>query len=44
MIPCEFKDIHREKAPTNKAAVLTKSTFMDLWFVGTSNKLFIRGS
>ena len=38
------KDTHREKAPSNKTLALTKSTNMDIWVVGTSNQLFIRGS
>ena len=38
------KDTHREKAPSNKTLALTKSRNMDIWVVGTSNQLFIRGS
>ena len=38
------KDTHREKAPSNKTPALTKSRNMDIWVVGTSNQLFIRGS
>ena len=38
------KDTHREKAPSNKTPALTKSVIMDIWVVGTSNQLFIRGS
>ena len=38
-----FKDIHREKTPSNKTPALTKSMNMDNWVVGTSNQLFIRG-
>ena len=37
-------DTHREKAPSNKTPALTKSTNMDIWVVGTSNQLFVRGS
>ena len=37
-------DTHREKAPLNKTSALTESTNMDIWVVGTSNQLFIRGS
>ena len=37
----DFKDTHREKAPSNKTPSLTKRKNMDIWFVGTSN---IRGS
>ena len=35
----KFKDTHGEKVPPNKT--LTKSTDMDIWFVRTSNQLFI---
>ena len=37
-------DTHREKAPSNKTPALTKNMNMDIWVVGTSNELFIRGS
>ena len=37
-----IKDIHREKAPLNETT--TKNTNMDIWVVGTSNWLFLRGS
>ena len=33
-----------EKAPSNKIPVLTKSTNMGIWVVGTANQLIIRGS
>ena len=39
-----FNNTHRKKAPSNKTAPLTESTNMDIWKVGTSNQLFIRGS
>ena len=39
-----LKDIHREKAPSNKTPALRKSTNMGVWAVGTLNQLFIRGS
>ena len=39
-----LKDIHRVKEPSNKTSALTKSMNMDIWAVGTSNQLFIRGS
>ena len=39
-----LKDIHREKAPSNKTPALTKSTNMGIWIVGISNQFFIRGS
>ena len=31
-------------APSNKTPALTKSTNMDIWVVGTTNQLVIRGS
>ena len=37
----DFKDTHREKAPSNKTPSLTKRKNMDIWFVGTPD---IRGS
>ena len=37
-------DTHRDKAPSNKTPALTKSRNMDIWVVGTSNQLFIKGS
>ena len=40
---CTFKDIHWEKAPSNETPTLSKSMNMDIWVVGTSNQLFIRG-
>ena len=33
-----------EKALTNKTSVFPKSTNMDIWVVGITNQLFIRGS
>ena len=39
-----IKDTHREKTPSNKTPVLTKSTNMGIWVIGTSNQLFTRGS
>ena len=39
-----IKDTHREKAPSNKTPMLTKSTNMGIWIIGTSNQLFTRGS
>ena len=38
------KDIQKEKAPSNKSLVLTKNMQMDIWLVGTTNQLFLRGS
>ena len=32
------------KTPSNKTPALTKSVNMNIWVVGTSNRLFIRGS
>ena len=37
------KDTHRKKAPINKAPALTKSINKNIWAVGTSNQLFMRG-
>ena len=39
-----LKDTHMEKGLSKKTPVLTKSTNKHIWVVGTSNKLFIRGS
>ena len=38
------KDTHREKAPSSETLALTKSTHMDIWVVGATNQLIIRGS
>ena len=32
-----FKDTHREKAPSYKTPALTKSTNMYIWVIATSN-------
>ena len=40
----QFKDTHREKAPSNKTPAFRKSTNMGVWAVGTLNQLFIRDS
>ena len=39
-----LKDTHRVKAPSNKTPEITKSINMDIWVVGTSNQLIIKGS
>ena len=39
-----IKDTHREKEPSNKIPMLTKSTNMDICVVSTPNQLFITGS
>ena len=39
-----FKDTHREKARSNKALAFTISRNMNIWVVGTSNQLCIKGS
>ena len=39
-----LKDNHREKGSSNKIQAFTKSLSVDIWLVGTSNQLFIRGS
>ena len=36
--------LSRKKNPLNKTKGLTKSMNMNIWVVGTSNQLFIRGS
>ena len=40
----QFKDTHREKAPSNETPVLTKSTSMGICVVSTTSQLLIRGS
>ena len=39
-----IKNAHREKALSKKTLTITKSMNMDIWVVGTSNKLFRRDS
>ena len=39
-----LKDIYMEKGHPNETPALTKSMNMEIWVVGTSNQLFIRGS
>ena len=39
-----LKNTKREKAPSNKTPALTESMNMDIWLLGASNQLFIRGS
>ena len=39
-----LKDAQKEKAPSNKTPVLTKSMNMGIWVVGRSNHLFVIGS
>ena len=39
-----LKDTRKEKVPSDKTPVITKSMNMDIWLVGTSNQLFISGS
>ena len=36
------KETHRQKAQSNKTPAFTKISSMGIWFVGTSNQLFIR--
>ena len=38
-----IKDTHRVKVHSNKTPTLMKSMNMDIWVVGTSNQLFMRG-
>ena len=40
----DTKDTYRERASSNKTRTLSKSINMNIWVVGTSNQLFIRGS
>ena len=42
--PVNIKVTHREKALSNKAPALRKSTNTGVWAVGKLNQLFIRGS
>ena len=39
-----FKDTLRGKTLSNKTQALRKTINMDIWVIGTSNQLFIRGS
>ena len=39
-----FKDTHREKSPQIKTPALTKNMCVDIWVIGTSKHVFIRGS
>ena len=39
-----LEDTHREIAPSDKSPALRKSTIMNVWAVGTLNRIFIRGS
>ena len=39
-----YKDTHREKAPSNKTSTLSKYMNMEIWVIGTSKQLFMRGS
>ena len=39
-----FKDIHVEKTSSIKNQALTKSMNMNIWIIGTSNQLLVRGS
>lgn len=38
-----LKDNQREKSPSNKTPVLSRSMNMHIWVVGTPNQFFIRG-
>ena len=44
MVAKILKDTHRVKAPSNKTPEITKSINMNIWVVGTSNQLVIKGS
>ena len=39
-----IKHTHKEKVPWNKTPARTKGMNMDIWLVGTSNHVFLRGS
>ena len=39
-----IKNTHSEKPSSNETPALSKSMNMNIWVVGISNKLFIRGS
>ena len=39
-----IKDTQGKKAPSSKTPTLSKSTDIDVWMVGISNQIFIRGS
>ena len=39
-----LRTLTEKKMASNKTPVLTKSTNMEIWVVGTSNQLFIRGT
>ena len=39
-----IKHTHREKVPWNKTPARIKGMNMDIWLVGTSNQVFLRGS
>ena len=41
---CPLRILTGKKTLSNETATLTKSTNMDIWVVGTTNQLFIRGS
>ena len=38
------KEVGKKEGPSNKTPALTKTTNTGIWFAGTSNQLFIRGS
>ena len=39
-----INDTHKEYTLSNRTQALTESMNMDIWKIGTSNQLFIRGS
>ena len=43
-LKCSQVNTHRKKVPSNETPAIAKSMNMDVWVVGTSNQLFIRGS
>ena len=42
--PYNFKDTQMENTPSNKTQTLAKGMNMNIWVIGPSNQLFIRGS
>ena len=42
-IQIDFKDTHREKTCQSKIPMLSKSMNKDIWVVGESKQLYIRG-
>ena len=43
VLDLSLKDVQREKAPSNKAPALTKSTNMSIWVVGYIKSTLYKG-